>query len=95
MKYLKLCFILLLLAWVSVVEAQTTKVRGKVVDAETGETQVIKAGAHEDALAYELSDMEKAIAGDASCMHLDYTKDVMDLMTRFRKSWRLTYPEEE
>ena len=37
MKYLKLCFILLLLAWVSVVEAQTTKVRGKVVDAETGE----------------------------------------------------------
>ena len=37
MKYLKLCFVLLLLAWVSVAEAQTTKVRGKVVDAETGE----------------------------------------------------------
>lgn len=67
----------------------------KIVDAESGETQVIKAGAHEDALAYELSDMEKAIAGDASCMHLDYAKDVMDLMTRFRKSWGLTYPEEE
>ena len=27
MKYLKLCFVLLLLAWVSVAEAQTTKVR--------------------------------------------------------------------
>lgn len=67
----------------------------KIVDAETGETQVIKAGAHEDALAYELSDMEKAIAGDASCMRLDDTKDVMDLMTQFRKSWGLTYPEEE
>ena len=52
----------------------------KIVDAETGEIQVIKAGAHEDALAYELSDMEKAIAGDVSCMHLDYTKDVMDQM---------------
>ena len=37
MKYLKLCFVLLLLAWVSVAEAHTTKVRGKVVDAETGE----------------------------------------------------------
>ena len=37
MKYLKLCFVLLLLAWVSVIEAQTTKGRGKVVDAETGE----------------------------------------------------------
>ena len=67
----------------------------KIVDAESGETQVIKAGVHEDALAYELSDMEKAIAGDVSCMHLDYTKDVMDLMTEFRKSWHFTYPEEE
>ena len=56
---------------------------------------MIKAGVHEDALAYELSDMEKAIAGDVSCMHLDYTKDVMDLMTEFRKSWHFTYPEEE
>ena len=37
MKYLKLCFVLLLLAWVCVIEAQTTKGRGKVVDAETGE----------------------------------------------------------
>ena len=67
----------------------------KIVDAETGEIQVIKAGAHEDALAYELSDMEKAIAGDVSCMYPDYTKDVMDLMTEFRKSWHFTYPEEE
>ena len=67
----------------------------KIVDAETGEIQVIKAGAHEDALAYELSDMEKAIAGDVSCMHLDYTKDVMNLMTEFRRSWNFTYPEEE
>ena len=66
-----------------------------IVDAETGEIQVIKAGAHEDALAYELSDMEKAITGDVSCMHLDYTKDVMDLMTEFRRSWNFTYPEEE
>ena len=66
----------------------------KIVDAESGEVQVIKAGVHEDALAYELSDMEKAIAGDVSCMHLDYTKDVMDLMTEFRKSWHFTYPEE-
>ena len=56
---------------------------------------VIKAGVHEDALAYELSDMEKASAGDVSCMYPDYTKDVMDLMTEFRKSWHFTYPEEE
>lgn len=47
----------------------------KIVDAESGETQVIKAGVHEDALAYELFDMEKAIAGDVSCMYPDYTKE--------------------
>ena len=41
------------------------------------------------------ADMEKAINGDPSCMHLDYTKDVMDMMTEFRKSWKFTYPEEE
>ena len=39
--------------------------------------------------------MEKAINGDPSRMHLDYTKDVMDMMTEFRKSWGFTYPEEE
>ena len=48
-----------------------------------------------DALAYELADMERAINGDASAMHLDYTKDVMDLMTSFRRTWGYTYPEEE
>jgi hypothetical protein len=77
-------------------DADLSIIKGKkVVDAESGETQVIKAGVHEDALAYELSDMEKAIAGDVSCMYPDYTKDVMDLMTEFRKSWHFTYPEEE
>ena len=44
--------------------------------------------------AYELADLEKAIRGDAECMHLDYTKDVMDMMTEFRKEWGFQYPEE-
>lgn len=63
--------------------------------AESGETETVSAGKHEDALAYELEDMEKAILGEANDMHLDYTKDVMDIMTDFRKSFDLTYPEEE
>ena len=62
---------------------------------DSGETEVIQTGEHADALAYELADMEKAIRGDAECMHLDYTKDVMDMMTEFRKAWKFTYPEEE
>ena len=62
---------------------------------ESGEKEVVKAGEHADALAYELADMERAIGGDVDCMCLSYTKDVMDLMTEFRKEWGLKYPEEE
>lgn len=67
----------------------------KITYTDSGKTEIIKAGENADALAYELADMEKAINGDVSCMHLDYTKDVMDMMTEFRRSWGFTYPEEE
>ena len=62
---------------------------------DSGKTEVIRAGENADALAYELHDMEMAINGDAECMHLDYTRDVMEMMTEFRNSWGLRYPEEE
>ena len=62
---------------------------------DTGRTERLVAGENADALAYELDDMECAINGESDCMHLDYTKDVMDMMTEFRKSWGFTYPEEE
>ena len=67
----------------------------KITYTESGETEIIKAGDHANALAYELADMERAINGDKDCMHLSYTKDVMELMTAFRKEWGITYPEEE
>lgn len=62
---------------------------------DSGKTEIISAGENADALAYELSDMEKAISGETDCMCLSYTKDVMDMMTEFRKSWGFRYPEEE
>ena len=67
----------------------------RITYVETGDVDVIRAGEHADALAYELEDMEKAIAGNSECMRFDYTKDVMDMMTEFRKAWKFTYPEEE
>ncbi|WP_455902880.1 Gfo/Idh/MocA family protein [Clostridium sp.] len=66
----------------------------RITYTDSGETEVIQTGEHADALAYELADMEKAIREDAECMHLDYTKDVMDMMTEFRKEWGFQYPEE-
>ena len=59
-----------------------------------GETETIKEGIHEDALSYELDDMEKAIQGDLSVVHADYTQDVMEIMTALRNEWNIKYPEE-
>lgn len=65
----------------------------KITDAESGESRLVKAGKNEDALWYEIEDMEKSVSGE-DCMHLDYTEDVMHLMTSFRQEWNMKYPEE-
>lgn len=62
---------------------------------EDGQKEVIKAGATAKALEYEVEDMEKAVLGEADEMYLDYTRDVMDMMTSIRKEWGMKYPEEE
>ncbi len=62
---------------------------------EDGHTEIIKAGETANALVYEVNDMEKTISLESDEMHLDYTKDVMDIMTAIRNDWGMTYPEEE
>lgn len=62
---------------------------------EDGSTEKIEAGVHEEALKYEMEDMEKAIQGDTSGIFIEYTKDVMDIMTRIRREWGMYYPEEK
>lgn len=70
--------------------------RAVIVDAATGERREITAGKTERALQYELEDMEKAIlTGDVSGLKLDMSCDVMAIMTKLRRSWNMTYPEEE
>lgn len=66
----------------------------KITCADSGNVEVIRAGDCAQALMYEIADMERAIAGEQECMYLGYTEDVMDMMTRFRKSWGVSYPEE-
>lgn len=65
----------------------------KITYAESGESRLVKAGKNEDALWYEIDDMEKSVSVE-DCMHLDYTEDVMHLMTSFRHEWNMKYPEE-
>lgn len=60
-----------------------------------GHQEEITAGSTAAALVYEIEDMEKAVSGDKNIMHLDYTVDVMDIMTSIRSSWGFKYPEEK
>ena len=69
--------------------------RATFFDAETGTFEEIFVGERSDALLYEMNDMEQAIqSGDASEMKLDFSRDVMNIMTALRKNWKLQYPNE-
>ena len=67
-----------------------------IVDADTGAVETVEEGSTADALYYEMTDMENAVqSGDHSAMQLEFSRDVMDIMTRLRCQWGLVYPEEE
>ncbi len=66
-----------------------------IVDAETGEREEIFEGKTENALQYEMTDMEEAILeGKTDVMRLSDTCDVMKIMTDLRKEWNMKYPGE-
>ena len=61
---------------------------------EDNHQEVIECGDTKDALYYEITDMEQTILTNENVMHLDFTYDVMDMMSQIRESWGLKYPEE-
>lgn len=70
-------------------------VRAVITDAVTGSQKEIQAGEEKLALFYEIQDMEKAVErGDASGLHLTWSRDVLQIMTDLRKEWGLQYPKE-
>ena len=60
-----------------------------------GHTQEIIAGKLENALCYELQNMENAVETGKNTMRLDYSIDVMNIMTTLRNNWNMKYPEEQ
>ena len=60
-----------------------------------GHTEEITAGKLEDALCYEIENMETAVKNGKNTMKLDYTMDVMNIMTKLRSDWNMKYPEEQ
>lgn len=68
--------------------------RAEITYTEDGHKEIVEAGISDDFLMYETIDMEKAVDGDRNVLHLDYSYDVMKIMTNLRKSWNVGYPEE-
>lgn len=66
-----------------------------IIDAKTGKEYFVTAGHTNNALEYEIQDMEDAVLnGKKEIMRLADTKDVMEIMTKLRKDWNLKYPGE-
>lgn len=62
---------------------------------DDGHTQEIIAGKLENALCYELQNMENAVETGKNTMRLRFTIDVMNIMTTLRNNWNMKYPEEQ
>ncbi|MBR5246025.1 MAG: Gfo/Idh/MocA family oxidoreductase [Clostridia bacterium] len=62
---------------------------------DDGRTEKIVVGKLEDAMCYEIENMENAVANGINTMKLNYTIDVMNVMTKLRNDWNMKYPEEK
>ena len=56
---------------------------------------VLESDRNTSPLTYELEDMESAVSGEEILMCLEFTEDVMEIMTKLRKEWGVVYKEEK
>lgn len=68
--------------------------RATITFTDGREPVILTDEAESSVLCYEIEDMEKAAEGSENRMLLDFTADVMDIMTRTRNKWGVKYPEE-
>lgn len=61
---------------------------------EDGHTEVIEAGKSEEALQYEVRDMQEYIMNQSGEENLQIVRDVMEILTAVRNQWGMVYPFE-
>jgi predicted dehydrogenase len=61
---------------------------------EDGHTEVIEAGHKEEALQYEVRDMEEYVRTESGKENLQMVCDVMDTLSAIRNQWGMVYPFE-
>ncbi len=59
-----------------------------------GNKEVIEAGNSENALDYEVQDMQEYVTNASGAQNLQYVSDVMETLTTIRKQWGMIYPFE-
>lgn len=69
--------------------------RAEIFYTENEQKEIIETDDFTNALGYEVIDMENAVAGKSNSMHLDFTADVMKIMTDVRYKHNMLYPEEQ
>ena len=68
--------------------------KAEIFYTDTETTEIIEDTNGIDALGYEVIDMENAVSKKDNRMMLNFTKDVMDIMTKVRYEHNMKYPEE-
>lgn len=69
--------------------------RATVTYTEDGHTEVIEEGRTEDALQYEVRDMQDYVLNNGGKDNLKIVRDVMEILTAVRSQWGMVYPFEE
>lgn len=64
--------------------------KAEITWTQDGKKEFIECGNAEDALFYEVLDMEKAILNSEKEMYLDYSQDVSDIMTKLCSTWNFS-----
>ncbi len=61
---------------------------------EDGHTETVEAGKTEEALQYEVQDMQEYVRNQSGQENLQIIRDVMEILTSVRNQWGMVYPFE-
>lgn len=61
---------------------------------DTGKSEDINVGVTDNALEYEIADMQDYVLNNDIENILEYSMDIMEILTKIRNQWKMTYPFE-
>lgn len=68
--------------------------KATIIYTEDGHTEIVEDGKTEDALLYEVEDMQNYVRSQGGKENLQIVRDVMEILTAVRNQWGMVYPFE-